>query len=202
MAKHILDSTPRKLVAMLIAASLGAGFGLLVSVALRQTFQAESRLFVNIHQLSSANSNAYTESLASQERVKSYADLVSSDRVLDQVISQLKLPTRSDALSDEIVASVPEDTVLLDIRVRDPSPQKAQEIANAVAESVIGLVDELERPLSGEDAAVQLKVVDEASVPREPVSPRTKFNVVLGAFLGLVLGGSALFLWPALKWGR
>jgi len=67
-----------------------------------------------------------------QQRVKSYAELVTTPVVLDPVIADLGLTLSSDELASHITATAPVDTVLIDIAVRDTDPALAARIADDV----------------------------------------------------------------------
>jgi capsular polysaccharide biosynthesis protein len=117
-------------------------------------------------------SAAYQGAQLSQQRVSSYVQLVSSRRVSEDVIRQLRLPTTPEDLSEQITASSSIDSVLIDIAVVDRSPARAADIANAVGKVFTGLVSELERPVApGQPPAVAVRMVQPAAVPIEPSSP-------------------------------
>jgi polysaccharide biosynthesis transport protein len=120
--------------------------------------------------------------------VKSYSDLVTTPTVLDPVIKSLGLKTTADALGSQISASVPLDTVLIDVLVVDRNPQRAAQIATAVGKQFSSSVLELERVSDTSPSPVKVSVVRPASVPTSPISPKPTRNIALGLVLGLVLG--------------
>ena len=92
----------------------------------------------------------------------------------------------------------PLDTVLIDVRVVDPSPEQAAELADAVAASLVDVVTDLESPATGEPSSVRLSVVEAALVPTDPVSPNAALNALLGLVVGLGLAVGAVVAWDAL----
>lgn len=123
-----------------------------------------------------------------QERVKSYAEIVSSPKVLDPVIAQLHL-TESDAeLAHHVSASAPLNTVLINVTVTDTDPAAAAKIANAVGASFSTVVGLLEEPAGGSASPIKVTTVKQATVPVVPVSPNKKLDIALGLFLGLAVG--------------
>ena len=121
-----------------------------------------------------------------QQRVKSYAQLVTTPRVLDQVAQA----TGTDAadLDERVIATTPPDTVLIDVAVRDPDPEAAHAVAAGIAEVFPETVAELESPAGGEASPVKVTVVQPPSIPDSPVSPEPVRNIAIGFVLGL-LGG-------------
>ncbi|WP_396230561.1 YveK family protein, partial [Frankia sp. ACN1ag] len=90
--------------------------------------------------------SAYQGGLLSQQRVKSYANLVASERVAASVIDRLHLKSTPEALRGQISAQAVPDTVLLRATVRDRVPRRAQSIADAVGESFSVAVAQIEAP--------------------------------------------------------
>jgi capsular exopolysaccharide synthesis family protein len=135
-------------------------------------------------------SSAYQAALLSGERVKSYAHLLTSDRLTEAVAR--RQPGRTpERLRGEISADVVPDTVLLRATVRDPSPARAQAIANDLGARFIRLVDELERPPAGGVPLFKVSIVDSARVPTRPADRGLAANLAIGLLAGLGLGVGA-----------
>jgi capsular exopolysaccharide synthesis family protein len=164
----------------------------LVTLWSPKVYQARTQLFV-----STSGSGDSTQLLQgsnfTQQRVKSYSDIITTPTVLDPVIDQLDLDTTADRLGEQISASVPLDTVLIDVMVNDRDPRRAAEVADAVGRQFAQTVSELERVSEGSQSPVKVSVVRPPSTPDSPVSPKPVRNVALGVVLGLMLGlGAAL----------
>lgn len=130
---------------------------------------------------------AFQGAQLSEQRVKSYSELVTSDRVLGETIRDLGLSTTAQSLAARTTATSPLDSVIIDIQVTGDDPAEAATIANALASTTIRLVDELEAPPAGGVAPVVVRVVQSALPPATPASAG------LGTFLGIgFLGGIAL----------
>jgi len=127
-------------------------------------------------------------SVFSQQRVKSYVDIVNSPLVMEQVIKKLKLPYSPEELSRNVTASSPLDTVLLDVSVRDTSPDRARDIANAVAASFSAFVGTIETPSSDVASPVRVSVTREAVADLDPVEPNGPLYLVIGFAVGAALG--------------
>jgi succinoglycan biosynthesis transport protein ExoP len=163
-----------------------AGAGL-VTMATAPVYQAQAQLFVSTAGGEDVNALLQGSSFT-QQRVKSYADIVTSPQVLDPVISQLNLGTTSAELAGRITAEVPLDTVLINVTVRDGSPERSRMIASAVATTFSKLVVQLERPSREGPAPVKVSVVRKPAVPSAPIAPSPLRNLALGLMLGLLAG--------------
>ena len=133
-----------------------------------------------------------------QARVKSYADILSSDLVVGAVKRQLQLPESVADLQKKITASAPLDTVVIDVTVTDTDPTRARDIAAAVGNQFTLPADQLETPQGQRLSAVKVTVVEPASLPGSPVSPDKTLFLALGLLVGLVVGVGAAVLWAAL----
>ena len=123
-----------------------------------------------------------------QERVVSYAALATSEQVAARAIDQLKAPLSVGELRSKVTAMPQPKTVLLDISVKDADPAQAQTYANAVADSLVGLVAELETSRRGGSPAAGAIVVDDANYPTDPGGLGLVTRIGLGAVAGLLLG--------------
>ncbi len=168
--------------------ALGACAAAAATWAVTPVYEAEVTLFVSAQDVDGDAAQAYQGSLMSQQKVKSYTRLVTSGRIRQDVERR-----GLAANPDSIRADVQPGTVLLTITATDPSPSRAQHLADAAAGAFSELVAELERPTGGGQPAVAVKVVEAARLPATPVSPRPVSNGVLGVLIGLAAGvGAAL----------
>jgi capsular polysaccharide biosynthesis protein len=177
---------------IVVCAVLAVVTAWIVTIQTTPQYQASITMFVSVADRSMNTSSAYQASLLSQERVKSYANLLDSYRLTDQLANELNGIT-SEELRDRISTEVVPDTVLLRTTVTDSSPIRVQEIADALGVRFVALVNELERPETGGPALIRVTVVDSARRPTAPVSPSLPYNLALGLLAGLGAGiGCAL----------
>lgn len=143
--------------------------------------------------------NPYEGQLFSQQRVRSYADIVNSPEVMSAVIAKLGLSTTPERLAESVSADVPPETVLVTVNVQDTSPRRAQAIASATAEQFSQFVGQIEKTSPAKPPPVTISIVKPASLPTTPSSPRTLFNVSVGLVVGLALGVGAAVLFESLR---
>ena len=173
----------------IIAVLLVVGGALAGAVAFRATpiYAARTQLFVTTS--GSDNTTGLQEgNTFTQQRVKSYAAIVSTPIVLDPVIKSLKLTSTPQVLGQSVSASAPLNTVLINVSVRSTSPTQAKLIADAVSLSFTKVVAQLETPANGGTSPIKVTVVKQADVPSVPVSPNKKLDIALGLLLGLAIG--------------
>jgi receptor protein-tyrosine kinase len=170
---------------------------LVLALATTPQYTADTQLFVSTTD-SDNTADALQGSEFSQQRVGSYAELLSGEVVAARVIDELDLDLTPGELAAGVTASPVLDTVLIDVSVTDTSPAQAQAVAEAIGEVFPTLVAELERPRSPETSPVAVTVTKPADLPTDPSSPKTTRNTALGLVVGLVLGTAGAITWAAL----
>lgn len=123
-----------------------------------------------------------------QQRAKSYADLLESQRIAAAVVRDLGLRMTPRELQSRVKTEIVPDTVMLRATVVDPSPVRAQQVANALGQELSLLVENLERSNAQGPAPVRVTLVDPADLPREPASPQPIRNLLCALGVGLLLG--------------
>ena len=128
----------------------------------------------------------YNDVLTSERLTNTYAELVESAPILDEVARRLGLSVSRRELDTKISVAPVIDTQLLKISVKDEDPAFATLLANTTAEAFT------------EDNASQLapagtvSIAKQAEVPESPVSPslilNISFAIVLGGILAVCLG--------------
>lgn len=166
--------------------------GLLIAAAITFTttplYESQAQIFVSTPASTLDISALATGSSFSQQRVKSYAQIINSPKTLEPVIQRLNLKMDATTLSSMVTASAPLDTVLISLTVTDTDPKRAAKIANAVAEQFGITVGDLELYGIGVDSPVKVSTVKDAMPADSPASPKKAINLALGLLLGFGLG--------------
>ncbi|MDM7855453.1 polysaccharide biosynthesis tyrosine autokinase [Cellulomonas alba] len=166
-----------------LGGALAAGF----SLAAPERYTATTQLYVSV-QGGQTTDDLLQGSSFTQKQVTSYTRIVTSPLVLNPVIDQLGLGGRAEDLAAEVSASSPLNTSLINVNVTAANPAIAAATADAIAAKFKDVIGELETPTNGTSSAVKVSVVRPATAPTAPSSPNLKMNVVVGLFVGLVLG--------------
>ena len=153
-----------------------AAFGYSAFLA-KKEYQSTSRIYVVSRQNQDNNALTNSDLQAGSYLVKDYREIILSQNVLSQAIEELKLDMTPAELSKKISVSVPTDTRILSITVKDGDPKEAARIANGLrnvaAEKIIAVTK-----------VSDVTTLDEAEVPQSPSSPNIRRNVLLGFIAG------------------
>ncbi|GHD45371.1 polysaccharide biosynthesis tyrosine autokinase [Mycetocola manganoxydans] len=172
-----------------LGGALGFGYTLLAS----PEYTADTELFIAVS--SGENTGELAQgSNYSQQQARNYSAVATREIVLQPVINTLALDTTVKALRKRVSTTVPLNTSLISISVRDSDADRAAATANAIATSLSRSVEKLVPKLPDGSYPISLKTVQSATVPAFPSSPNTSLSVALGLLAGLALavGGVAV----------
>jgi non-specific protein-tyrosine kinase len=115
------------LIALAIILGAAGGFGL--SWATTPVYESSTKLLINQAPASSATPD-YASVLTSERLARTYAELLRTRPVLEQVIADLKLTQTPAQLERRMAVEVVRDTQLIILTVEDTDPARAAAIAN------------------------------------------------------------------------
>jgi capsular exopolysaccharide synthesis family protein len=173
----------------IVAAAILAG---LVTVQTPPQYATSITFFVTTP--NSGVTDAYQGGLFSQQRVKSYASLLTSDRLAAVVAKEAQTGLTAREVRTRIAAKAVQETVLLEAVVTDGRKARSLRIAQELAKRFKELVEMLETPPDKQVSSVKVEVVAGPELNEEPVAPRPVRNVSLALLLGLVVGLGAAVL--------
>lgn len=195
----VVSAIRRRWWVLAITALIGIFVGNLVSTHEVREYTATTRLFVAATGGGNSSSEAYSGGQFSEQRVQSYAQMISGQQLTRRVIDRLHLQLSADELSSRVNAAIVPRTVLLDLSATDPSPERATAIANALADEFIQYAGPLETPVGESTPRATITVVNRAQIPSIPSSPNVVANAVYGCIGGLMIGLLCLALIPVIS---
>ena len=174
----------KKKIAIILTAIVAAllAFGV-SSFILTPEYSSTTRIYV-VNRNQSENVGLTNQDLqAGTYLVKDYKEIILSQDVLEKVISNLKLEKSGKGLSKKIQVTVPVDTRIVSIVVKDDQPEEASRIANALREVAAEKIIKVTR-------VSDVTTLEEARPALTPSSPNIRRNTLL-AFLA---GGAAMVI--------
>ncbi|RGA00541.1 polysaccharide biosynthesis tyrosine autokinase [Microbispora triticiradicis] len=175
---------------LLLSVLAGVGTAHVVTVNTPPKYLASITMLVSADARDGGLSTALQAGALSQQRVQSYATLLTSRQVVGRI-------ARGEDVTDlqaRITADAIPDTTLLRATVADSVPVRAAARANTLGATFAALIDRIERPTPKSPPTIRVTVIDEAEVPREPVAPQPLTNMALGALIALFAAVSGLVL--------
>lgn len=163
-----------------------------LNATMTRRYASNMTFFVNVP--SRGVSDAYAGSLFSAQRVKSYVEVLTSDRLARSIAADADLGLDAGQVRSRISARAVPDSVLLHATVTDTSAARSLQIAQSLATAFVNLVHTLESAPGGDAPAVNVEVVTGPEQNPTPLSPRPTQNLLLAGLLGLLVGAAAAVL--------
>lgn len=116
----------------------------------------------------------------SQNLVDTYAIIIKSNTVLNQVISELNLDLTYEELYEQVSVNAINKTQVMKIAAQDEDPAQAQRIVDTIVKIAPDIVVDAV-------GAGSCKVVSQVAVDSEPVFPDVQNITVLAALAGMVI---------------
>lgn len=156
---------------------------------LTPVYQAQTQILVNQKEHTNNNYVLPEQVETDLQLINTYNVIIKSPAILNKVIKKLDLKVTSEKLTKQITVSNESNSKVVNIRVRNTDPAKAVEISNTIAE-----VFKKEIPvLMNVD---NINILSPAKLTKNPipVKPNQLMNIVIAAFIGLLIGGGLAFL--------
>ncbi|HEM6290176.1 TPA: capsular biosynthesis protein CpsC [Streptococcus suis] len=185
----LLKSLWRKKLVIIITALLGAGIAFVYSAFLvTPQYDATTRIYVVSQNVEAGAGLTNQELQAGTYLVKDYKEIILSQDVLTKVQTELGI---LDSITDKISVSIPVDTRIVSITVRDADPNEAARIANSLRTAAAQKIIEVTK-------VNDVTTLEEAVPADEPSTPRTKRNLAIGFLAGGLLAVGLVLVFEVL----
>jgi capsular exopolysaccharide synthesis family protein len=173
----------------------GVGGAAIATKLTTPEYQATTRLIVNGSSTLGGTDEISTRLLA-DERAAAFAQIVATDPAVQAALKQAEAtggPFQSTGYP-AVSASGSGNNPFILIDVTDTDPRRAEAVANAFVTVLPNVLKDLNQPTGQHE----IDVLNPASYPSSPVSPKALQNLLIGLALGLVLGAGAAFVLESL----
>ncbi|WP_158538822.1 YveK family protein [Subdoligranulum sp. APC924/74] len=177
---EILSAVRQHLLELIFVTLVAALVGFTASKFLMNPkYDSSALMIVNTRQ--DVNANVTSDQINSATKlVSTYSIIIKSDTVLQQVIDNLGLNLTYAKLNKRVTVAAVDDTQVMKITVQSDSPEWARQVCEQIITVAPDVIKEAVE-------AGSVKVISNASLATEPVSPNIKKNTMLAAAVGFVL---------------
>jgi capsular polysaccharide biosynthesis protein len=123
------------------------------------------------------------------ELINTYNQIITSPRILNEVIEDLDLSLTTGQLKEKIQVTSPDSSQVVNVTAQDPDPELATLIANTTVE-----VFQNEVPVLMNVDNVEILSPAVTSENPSPVSPNKTLNIAIAMVLGAMVGVGLAFL--------
>lgn len=181
----------KKRLPMIILVTLIATFtsGIISFFLLTPIYESSTEIIVNKSEMSEQNVINLQDVQTNLQLVDTYNVIITSPRIVDQVIKNLDLPYTTEELTEKIQVNALDNSQVISIKVQDESQKQAVAIANTTAEvfqeEVVDIMN-----------VDNVQILNAAQVKAEagPVKPRKLLNVAIAFVVGAMTAVGIAFL--------
>lgn len=166
----------RKLIIALVAIVTGAIAFAYSSFIVKPEYTSTTRIYVVNRNQGDKPGLTNQDLQAGSYLVKDYREIILSQDVLEKVVTDLQLDMPTKNLASKIQVTVPVDTRIVSISVKDKQPEEASRIANSLREIAAQKIISVTR-------VSDVTTLEEARPATFPSSPNIRRNTLIG-FLG------------------
>lgn len=166
----------RKLIIALVAIVTGALAFAYSSFIVKPEYSSTTRIYVVNRNQGDKPGLTNQDLQAGSYLVKDYREIILSQDVLEKVVTDLQLDMPTKNLASKIQVTVPVDTRIVSISVKDKQPEEASRIANSLREIAAQKIISVTR-------VSDVTTLEEARPATSPSSPNIRRNTLIG-FLG------------------
>ena len=148
-------------------------------------YTSTAKLYV-INKASASNQITSTDFNISTYLTNDFKDLLRDEAILTEVATDLKDKYTTGALQNFIEVDSPENTRIIEIKVKSPNAKDSKKIAD----SICRISEEKLAEIMGLD---RVKVIRNGSLPKNPSSPNTASDAFKGIILGCLIAGATAF---------
>lgn len=163
---------------------LGCIYGLFIQ---KPMYKSYTTIILGGNETTASQTITQSDITLNKNLVDTYAEIVKSKRVLEQVIAELDLEETYEELSNKISVSSVNNTEIIKITVADSNPIEAKNVANVTANFFSKEVIKLYNMNN-------VNVLDEANEANEPYNINIPKQVIIYFFIGIIIALSILFI--------
>ena len=177
----------RKLIILLVALVTSAGAFAYSTFIVKPEYTSTTRIYVVNRNQGDKPGLTNQDLQAGSYLVKDYREIILSQDALEKVATNLKLDMPAKTLASKVQVTVPADTRIVSISVKDKQPEEASRIANSLREAAAEKIIAVTR-------VSDVTTLEEARPATTPSSPNVRRNSLFGFLGGAVVTVIAVLL--------
>ena len=176
------------------SAILGGALAFAYSSTTTPIFQSSASIYFSMRSATSG-SDINQGSVYTQSQMLSFAQLAMTSLVLDRVRDDLDVDLTNAQIRNMTSASIPQNTVILEITAGSPDAAFASDVANSISGNLAQVVGEVAPVDDSGTATIVARIIQPAVPAVFQSSPDKQRDALLGAFAGGILAALALIVW-------
>ncbi|WP_283697765.1 YveK family protein [Clostridium perfringens] len=185
---YTLKKRWKVIVLITIAATLVSA--ILSFFVIKPQYEASTKLFIGKQE--NQENNAYNNSdvMMYQQLMKTYAELVKTSDLVTKTVKSANLDYDQNEIKgilNNLTATPSADTQILDLSFKGREPKEVLKVTEAITDEFIAESKNL-------IPNGNVQVIQKPQLPKYPVSPNKKLNIIISFLLGIMVGVGVVLL--------
>ncbi len=167
---------------ILITTVVAAGVFVFESFFVKPKYKATAMIYVQAKKLTDETQVSTGDLSVAKQLVNTYAIILKTDEVLEDVAAALDHQVSASQIYSTLTAESINNTEIFSINYTDTDPERARDVINALADIAPERIKDVVK-------AGEASVVQKASTPKSPVSPKKTRDTAIAALAAFVVSG-------------
>ncbi|AGK95869.1 YveK family protein [Clostridium pasteurianum] len=150
-------------------------------------YESQASVIVDKRGDGSTQNVQYNDVMMYQNLVKTYANIALSDKIYSEAAEKLNNTISADELAKSTTIEPIQDTQMLTVTVHGTSPTKTLDSIKSITGSFIEVANSVY-------PAGDIRIVNQGKLPKAPIKPNKKFNIIVGFLIGILISIGLIFL--------
>ena len=168
-----------------IIASMFIGFVFVAIIlsffVMEPKYEAKTKFFIGKESYGEDQYYSQNDVSMYQSLMKTYSEIIRLPDILLNSIEEANIDSTLNDVESKLEVTAISDTQILEVSYRSTDPNEAMCFIESITEEFIEVSEELVPNGS-------IKVIQKVRLPEDPISPNKKINILIGGFLGIILG--------------
>ncbi len=182
---QILDILKKRVVVILLTIAIFTSLSAYINLFLVQPYyEADIKLFIGKKNIEDQVYSSNDIDLY-QKLLKTYSEIIQTDDLIEKACRNSKLNVSTAEIKENLSVIPGAETQILEISYVSYDKREAQKVLVAVTNEFITQGTSL-------IPNVNIQIIQSAKVPQSPIGPRSEINIIVSAFIGLILSVSII----------
>lgn len=150
-------------------------------------YEATTKLFIGKRFSGENQEYSPNDVLMYQNLMKTYSEIIKTPDILLKCMDKSNINSSLEDVISKLDIIAISDTQILQVKYRSEDPNKAMDFIDNLNNEFINISEKL-------IPNGNVEILQSVRLPENAVSPNKKINIIIGAFIGLVLGVALAFL--------
>ena len=183
---RLLKEIKKKIGFIIVMTLIGAILALVVTkLLIPKKYESSASIYLKPN-VSESGTIDYNTLTANSKMVNNYVLMLQGDTLLEQVTEKLKIED-DKLVHGAISVSSAADSEIIEVTAKTKDPKLSKDIVDTTVNLFFETMkDKLD--------IKNMTILDQPKIEETPVSPSTKINLVIGAFIGMALSGGIVVI--------